>query len=388
MELTEDSQFEGEGIRVLSEEGNGPIVHSAQAAPAAPVVVIEYREKGLWHRFLPALLVLLAAIAISSFQRPTPVRLIPNRAVLVASKPTKPAPPTPILAKLNNTLDPGLTKTASKPSPDQEGKGDKPPVSLFEIDPSDGLIPIELSGATPGTKEPDEPDFVVENPSSPDLKITREPEPIAASDTPPTPDNAEAAPVAEAARAEPTKDDILNDIRREAEEKESERKRLADLKPQAKALVLAESIERAQSDRQPFHNALKELIQSNDPDLYQMVDNLCNRYGRSLSDELKARYLKARKVFPKRMSRQAEVIAMRKLGLPEPMILDYLVNNALKSVNGRSGPADERAAVIAASKQLLAIGVNSKDASGKSASSRKAVPTSAMATGDPAVKNP
>ena len=98
--------------------------------------------------------------------------------------------------------------------------------------------------------------------------------------------------------------------------------------------------------------------------------------------------MKARKVFPKRMSRQAEVIAMRKLGLPEPMILDYLVNNALKSVNGRSGPADERAAVIAASKQLLAIGVNSKDASGKSASSRKAVPTSAMATGDPAVKNP
>ena len=119
-----------------------------------------------------------------------------------------------------------------------------------------------------------------------------------------------------------------------------------------------------------------------------MVDNLCNRYGRSLSDELKARYYKAQKLFPKRMTRQAEVLAMRKLGLPEPMILDFLVNKALKTINGRSGPANEREAVIAASKQLLAIGLTLKDASGKSVSSRKAVATSTIATGDPSVKKP
>ena len=378
MELTEDSLFEGERIRTISEEGQS----SAAPSPTAPVVVIEYRQNGLGPRVLPAILVLLAAIAISSFQRRTPVRLIPNRSMLVAPAPAITAPATadpPIIAKFADAkeLDPNLTKTASKTPRKTLAAADKPWISPFEIDPSDGLKPVEVDGSVPATHEPDDPVLAEENPSPR----------VAAPEAFPSEEIA-SAPKVEVPRSEPTKDDILNEIRREAAEKEAERQRLDDLKPQAKALVLAESIERAQSDRQPFHDSLKQMIQTNDPELYLMVDNLCNRYGRSLNDELKARYFKAQRLFPKRMTKQAEVLAMRKLGLPEPMILDFLVNKSLKTINSRSGPANAREAVIAASKQLLAIGLNFKDAAGKPASPKNPAATSTIATGGRSIKKP
>ena len=405
MELTEERMSDGEGIRVLSEP-DGKAGTQPPSTPA-PVVVIEYRQASLWHRFLPALLVFLAAIPISLFQRQTPVRLIPNRSMLVTPAPasnpaTTPAAVTPsptldtapIVAKFadadGKSVDPDLSKTAAAPPKKDQ---DKAGVSLFEIDPSDGLKPVELVTATPGTKEPNEPDFASEEPPASADNPTFSSSAPTPVETPASDEAAAPAePMPEVPRTEPTKDDILNEIRREAEEKEAERKRLADLKPQAKALMLAESIERAASDRQPFHDSLKALIQGNDPDLYQMVDNLCNRYGRSLSDEMKVRYLKARKLFPNRMTKQAEVLAMRKLGLPEPMILDYLVNKALKTINGLSGPANEREAVIAASKQLLAIRLTpkekDKDPAARSASARKAGADSTVASGDPSAKTP
>ena len=130
MELTEERMSDGEGIRVLSEP-DGKAGTQPPSTPA-PVVVIEYRQASLWHRFLPALLVFLAAIPISLFQRQTPVRLIPNRSMLVTPAPasnpaTTPAAVTPsptldtapIVAKFadadGKSVDPDLSKTAAAP---------------------------------------------------------------------------------------------------------------------------------------------------------------------------------------------------------------------------------------------------------------------------------
>ena len=57
------------------------------APPQSPVIVIEYRHRGLAARLMPPALILLAAVAVSSYQRKTPIRRLsaPPRPVAAPS---------------------------------------------------------------------------------------------------------------------------------------------------------------------------------------------------------------------------------------------------------------------------------------------------------------
>jgi len=177
--------------------------------------------------------------------------------------------------------------------------------------------------------------------------------PAAASD--PSPDR----------RPQPTQDQLLQDIQAEAAEKNAELKQRRDLKDRARDVVDSESQARVEDERAAFRRDLREAVKLSRKEAGTQIDDLCNRYGRNYSDELrsKARFLLER--FGGKMSREAKVRMLRFHGVPEPGILDFLANDIHFMINTRNGPRDSNEVRIDAAKQLLRIALV-KDAGGAS----------------------
>ena len=177
--------------------------------------------------------------------------------------------------------------------------------------------------------------------------------PAAASD--PSPDR----------QPQPTQEQLLQDIQAEAAEKNAELKQRRDLKDRAREVVDAESQARVEDERATFRRELREAIKLSRKEAATQIDDLCNRYGRNYSDELrsKARYLLER--YGGKMSREAKVRMLRFHGVPEPGILDFLANDIHHMINSRNGPRDSNEVRIDAAKQLLSIKLV-KDAGGAS----------------------
>ena len=162
----------------------------------------------------------------------------------------------------------------------------------------------------------------------------------------------------------PTQDQRHQDIQAEAAEKNAELKRLRDLKDRAREVIDAESQARVEDERAAFRRDLLEATKLSRREAATQIDDLCNRYGRNYSDELqnKARHHLR---YAGKMSSVDKVRMLRKLGVPEPRLLDFLANEIHRSINSRNGPKDSSDVLIDAAKQLLNI-KPVKDAGGAS----------------------
>jgi hypothetical protein len=164
-------------------------------------------------------------------------------------------------------------------------------------------------------------------------------------------------------RPQPTQDQLFQDIQAEAAEKNAELKQRRDLKDRAREVVDSESQARVEDERAAFRRDLREAIKLSRKEAAAQIDDLCNRYGRNYSDELrsKARFFLER--FGGKMSREAKVRMLRFHGVPEAGILDFLANDIHFMINTRNGPRDSNEVRIDAAKQLLRIALV-KDAGG------------------------
>src|SRR5271166_5335437 len=163
----------------------------------------------------------------------------------------------------------------------------------------------------------------------------------------------------------PTQEQLLQDIQAEEAEKNAELKQRRDLKDRAREVIDTESQARVDDERAAFRRDLREAIKLSRKEAATQIDDLCNRYGRNYSDELrsKARFLLER--YGGKMSREAKVRMLRFHGVPEAGILDFLANDIHFMINTRNGPRDSNEVRIDAAKQLLRIALV-KDAGGAS----------------------
>jgi hypothetical protein len=332
-------------------------------APAqSPVIVIEYRHRGLAARLMPPALILLAAVAVSSYQRKTPVRRLSTPPRLVVEPSAHATPKIRVRAgKRVELAEEAAKKQEPSTAADSSGPVEKAAVpvaiamvvepepararSPFDLEPSEGLRPLD-SPADPRSEVPPRPVDV----APAEKQFSPPPAPAAgeleAAGEPPRRDDPEV-----------TKDEILMDIQREADQKNAHRQDLEDLKPRARALVIAEEIAKVQSDRIAFRNELKLLMKSLGPNAGPEIDRLCEQYGREMLAEVRAAYFRALRIAPTRMKSHERVELLRTLGIPEPVILDYLCNGLHKTMNTRGGPRDENEVRVLGARALINLQV-------------------------------
>lgn len=373
--------------------------HAPVDSPA-PMIVIEYRNRGILSRLMPPIVILLATIAIMAYQRRTPVPLAVLRgpAVAPSNEPVQAAnpvtgqasasaiatqadpsrdrakpdvrqsapdvsqnPPREAVPPSNpEPLKPEPPFSASNASPTApEGTPAAPSaealasLSPFEFDPEDGLRPIALEPDSSARAEPSSPYTAGEfaPPAGRGRAVV-----LQGRDemTPPGPQGDRPGEESNPA-GEITKEEVLNDIEREAAQAKEQQKNLEELKPKARAMLLAETLARVQASRTPFRNELREALRAFGPNAGPEIDRICSQFGREMIPETKLVYYRAQRSVPKRMTRADEVNFMRACGLPEPVILDFLAHKLHKTINTRGGPRDENGVRINAAQMLLGI---------------------------------
>lgn len=401
--MSDDLDFDLETESAVPDSG-------PEAEPAAPVVVIQYRNRGIPPYLLfPITLVLsLGMFAgyhyafVSPKQRELRDRALAEAAALAsltrvaeeskagvseAGAEASSRPRSPDLGGVALSLDgqplpagfslpvpppglkePGATRVAAKP------------VDAADVDAS---IWDELNEGAAGTAEAAAP-----NPGAPQRKqptpppaigfarpgeppIVEPPSEVAMGSGPASPgdvvkppDKPEPAvslPPVESPVAKPTpsREEMMQSLEAEAAAK---RAALADqlrLKDEARARVEIEAQDRVESDRERFRDELKRILAANGPDAGQDIDDLCNEFGRNYGGDLKAQVLDALSRYHGRITRENEIRMLRSFGVPEPGILDYLANNLHRSINSRNGPRSPDAVRVLAAKQLLRSKVNS-----------------------------
>jgi hypothetical protein len=273
---------------------------------------------------MPPALILLAALAISSYQRQSPVRPIAPSIDLNAltrsgaSKAELAAlPPKVVFRSEAEPESTGPTEATQSPAPSAPAT----PGSFFEMDSVAGLHPVR-----PGEVSTPAPD--------------------------PAGRDQNAGTMANQATEEVSKDEILRDIQREADEANARREQMEMLKPRAQAILAAEAVAKIQEGRIPFRNELRQLIAQFGNDAGPEIDHLCDAYGRDMPPEARAAYHRALRSTP-RLGQQGKVDLMRSAGLPEPVILDYLAHGLHMTLNTRGGPRDKDEVRVRAGKLLL-----------------------------------
>lgn len=342
-----------------------------------PVIVIEYRQRGLVSRLTPPALILLAALAISSYQRRTPLRPIASRIDLAALDRLRPGsagpavpPPRIEFRPQAGEQNPAPASVVDAPAPRVEKPADvvqaTPPAPLpqsappaapasapapspFDLEPVAGLEPATGSGPSSATPPPAASDAANADPR---------PEAVRAEGPPAAVNPPDGEPMA-SARDDVSRDDILRDIQREADEKTANFENLERLKPRAQALLAVETVERINGQRIPFRNDLRQLLKERGVRAGKEIDSLCDQYGRDTPQEIKSSFYRALMRIPTRMSRPEKVEMMRMYGIPEPTILDTIARDLHKTMNTRGGPRDEEEVRVRAAWFLLNIPVGS-----------------------------
>jgi hypothetical protein len=154
-------------------------------------------------------------------------------------------------------------------------------------------------------------------------------------------------------RPVPTKDQVFDEIRAEAASRKAELKEIRGLKERAREEVAAESHQRLESQRIDFRQQLEEILKSGSPTKGKEIDELCDKFGRAYDPLIrkKAGYVLSR--LPGKTTLKDKVYALRKVGVPEPGVLDFLANELHRYVNSRNGPRDKDDVRVHAAKQLL-----------------------------------
>jgi hypothetical protein len=383
---------------------------------AAPVVVVQYRNRGLPPILLfPATLILslgmFAAyhvLFVSPRQRELQDQA--RAAALAASAASRPEEPkaelkaaAPDLGASALSLDgqplfPGFsTLPAISPNPDAarvaakpvappepakkepEPARENPPaksVAAPMVDAGPALSPFdELNGGLV-----DSPVARVDGPAvnegpapepRKDAAVKDEPPREIAMSPPPAVPKDVAEPVADKPavdeRPTPTPEEMQRALEAEVEARRAAREEQDRMKEEARAQVENEAQDRVESERSMFREELKRIVASGGATAGQEIDELCDKFGRTYSGDLKAQVLGFRSRFHGKVSRDVEVRMLRSLGVPEAGILDYLANMLHKTIGMRNGPRDSDGVRVRAAQLLLRMPLLSNPALGAGA---------------------
>lgn len=357
---------------------------SALAPVPPPLVVIQYRNRGLHMALLPPLLILLAALVITSYQRQARLRpLSPppaavskadgpanpsgrRRIIMVegsgtgaavepiqvrAATPPLPPPPTAPVAATEPAPTPATEPVAEQALARVEDPRLPGPFSPFDLEAGPGLPPLPAEGgredAVGPLPEPPVPLMSAERGSlSPDS-----PEMASRGAGELAPEGQEPGPAAE---PRVTKEQILQGIRAEAVQKKADQENLKNEMVHAKAREYYEVFRKIQAERPAFHNDLRRLLQELGDGAGQEIDALCDRYGRNTLPEVHDNVVLALNRSAARLKRRAKIEMMRSQGVPEPVILDFLAHEQDPYVNSRRGPRDHNEVFAFAARVLLA----------------------------------
>ncbi|MEO6810993.1 MAG: hypothetical protein ABI353_17925 [Isosphaeraceae bacterium] len=327
----------------LEEPGNPSPEHSGPAN--VPVIVLQRRGSGLLRVLVLPALILAASVAILSYRVQAPdwrgLELGESPAVAQA-KPTKvkrvtPAEPIIVRAESGGSeSDPAPEPPADLPPPTPPSA--VPPALAFhpvaKIKPS----PLDLSARPEPALEP-EPEPIAPLPAL-------EPDPL-----PP------AGPAA--ARA------AWDDIQRESRRKQAEIDKLNQLKREAPVRARLEERRRdferlrqartqVEADRLEFQGELRTLLKQFGSRSAPFIQKLSDRYGRSTQPEFTTAAAKAMSELAV-SDRLGRIRVGRLAGLPEPSILDILIQYEIRQMASRNGPRNINDALIRAAKVSLAV---------------------------------
>jgi len=401
-----------------AEMAAAPVQDSVSASVSAPppLVVIQYRNRGLHAALLPPLLILLTALVITSYQRQARLRpLTPppatsskaaepatsagrGRVIIVegsvtgaavepimvraAIPPPPPPPPASVAAPVPPTTpDPLAEPMAEDPLLARADNPLKPgPFSPFDLEAEEGnpTLPTE-PGREIAAETPLEPPAPLMSASKDDLSVD-------------SPELAfrvvgEHAPAESELDPKVTKEQIMEGIQVEADQKKADQEDFKREMAQAKSREYHETFRKLQSDRPLFHNDLRRLLQELGDGAGVEINALCDRYGRTTLPEVHKVVVLALNRSAARLKREAKIELMRSLGVPEPVILDYLAKEQHHNMNRRGGPRDSNEVRASAARILLAYPPSRPQASPPKAKSARtpAAPHSMIGVATPSV---
>ena len=164
-----------------------------------------------------------------------------------------------------------------------------------------------------------------------------------------------------------TKEQVLDRIHLEAEQKAARLRNLEAWKPrllerdrklgeEIRAVQLVEVQRQAEAKRVAFHAELRKLVVALGDRAGPQINRLCEKYGRVTMPEIFDAVQTRLRRSSTRLGRREKVEMMRRLGLPEPIILDA---HHPRRVAAPSTPEEGRATMdevrALAGRQLLAI---------------------------------
>ncbi|WP_165245981.1 hypothetical protein [Paludisphaera soli] len=346
--------------------------------PAEPVVVIQYRNRGMSPVLLFPL-TLLASLALFIGYHHFFVEPITSRAEALA-QPTAAPPARPMV-----NPDEALARVAA--AMPAELQSIPMPLTLESQPLPSGFFLPPTIGADPKVAERAETDSVANrdevtpaasaeppaDPAPPPAPATpivgAEPEgPAPISIASAAPDRARSFPFQpEPAAADPepvvdppppTREELMERIRQEGLLKQAREEEIERRKSEARGAVEAEALERVENERVEFRQALQDIVASGGQDAGEAIDDLCNRFGRGYNEDVKNRAYGSLAHYKGKLSREGEVQMLRAIGVPEAGILDYLANRLHRSMKSRNGPRDPGEVRLFAARQLLRIKVD------------------------------
>lgn len=332
-----------------------PATERGEPRPAEPVVVIQYRNRGLPAIWFFPLTLVLSLVLLTAYHRlkigplvepPRPEKaaaplteqeLPPDASKVLgafaqASEALPPVPPLPLTLE-SQPLHVGASPPVVEPPP---SKVDEPVVAI-ETPPTSAESVVPESSPD----ESEAPPLSIASTRRRDLMVEPEPKP--------KPDVQADEP------APPTREELMERIRQEGLLKQARQEELERRKHSASEEVEAEALARVEGERDEFRRALQKILATDAPDAGAAIDALCSRYGRVYSNELKNRAYGSLSHYKGKMSREEEVQMLRAIGVPEAGILDYLANRLHRSMRSRRGPRDADEVRVFAARQLLRI---------------------------------
>jgi hypothetical protein len=358
------------------------------AEPAQPVVVVQYRSRGvpIWALVLLIFLIPVTSIlvyhrlVVERFRRQSSETRQALESIIDGQKPKSPKPaeggqPGPLAYNSQPFVEAKAPPAPAPAKPAIPGPPSSSPAAPSKEASTTGAAAISSSdpARAPADKKPVEPDgtpppaVAQKGAPSADLQggpkakgartILPSPLEIDEPDEPTAPNAAATDPKVAAGEGFligppdppaaqpplPTKDQEQRMIKAEAAAKEA-------ALDQMKGSKEAEIRSIRDDERRKFREELRVALRNLPDQAASEIDKVAGRYGYDIDPErMKASY----RIWVSRMSQAAKVRLIRELGLPETVILNYLSDEFSRRIRTRNGPRNQSEARARAARQLL-----------------------------------
>ncbi len=331
----------------IEETRSRPLGDENSSAAEGPVVVIEYRHRGLsWALLVPLLLVACTG-AILIYHRVVAERyrreaararadyesLRKSQAAVLqtAGRPTAEATPTPLAENSMPILKP-VKPAVAEPAKSQPEKPAPPQPVVIVMAPN------------PAAAKPPEPAAERTRPLSPMGKpLPRPGEPAAAPPSPKPADEPKPALAAAPLAPLPSKEEALRAIQQESAELKAKLAQGWQEREISKhETFLAEQVR--------FRTELREALRGDPRETGSKIDALAKRHEYGVAP---GQYRRAEMVWGSRRSLRERVASIRAMTLPETVILNMISNDLHRQVRTRDGPRDENEVRVRAARLLL-----------------------------------